>query len=452
MAELGENLETAAKPLTVSQFIEQVNAVMADQVAWVEGEVCDLHISQGKWMYFSLKDEAAIVNCFAMLFRIKTPIEEGMKVRVWGVPRIYPKFGKFSINVEIVEPSGEGALKRAFELLKKKLEADGLFDPARKRRLPRFPEKIALVTSADAAAYTDFIKVLKARRGGIEINFISVAVQGREAAGEICAAIEQLNENYPDADVLILVRGGGSIEDLHAFNDESVVRTLARSRIPTMTGVGHERDVTLVDFVADVRASTPSNCAELLTPTREDLNAALNDLANKLVGGVVENIAAKERGIQRSVNKLHESVTDSVEKVQFLAQQMVNVGRLFSMSLQKYAASTDNFGKNLRVLYTENLNRYGQKVTMMERVLTSMHPEKTLARGYSITKTLSGKVLRDASELKNGDSISTVLHRGIINSIINSFDKCPQNPPKISPKPMKSSKKSSPSLKQATLI
>ncbi|MDO8511876.1 MAG: exodeoxyribonuclease VII large subunit [bacterium] len=447
-----ENAETAVKPLTVTEFIEQVNAVMADQVAWVEGEVCDLHISQGKWMYFSLKDEASIVNCFAMLFRVRTPIEEGMKVRVWGVPRIYPKFGKFSINVEIVEPSGEGALKRAFELLKRKMEAEGLFDPARKRRLPRFPEKIALITSSDAAAYTDFIKVLKARRGGIEINFISVAVQGREATKEICSAIEQLNESLPDLDALVLVRGGGSIEDLHAFNDEGVVRTLARSRIPTMTGVGHERDVTLVDYVSDVRGSTPSNCAELLTPTREDLIASINQLTKRMADNVQENINTKERGVQRAVNRLHESVANSVEKVQFLAQQMVNVGRIFSLSLQKNASGLQNMQKNMRTAYTESLNRYGQKVVAVERVLNSMHPEKTLARGYSITKTSAGKVIRDALELKNGDSIRTVLHRGIIDSIINSSEKCLQNPPKISPNPTKNSKKSSRSLKQATLI
>jgi exodeoxyribonuclease VII large subunit len=447
-----EGLEDNVKPLTVTQFIEQVNSVMADQVAWVEGEVCDLHISQGKWMYFSLKDESAIINCFAMLFRVKTPIEEGMKVRVWGVPRIYPKFGKFSINVEIIEPSGEGALKRAFELIKKKMEAEGLFDTARKRRLPRFPEKIGLITSSDAAAYTDFIKVLKARRGGIEINFVSVSVQGREAVTEICSAIDKLNEVSPDLDVLILVRGGGSIEDLHAFNDETVVRTLARSRIPTMTGVGHERDVTLVDYVSDVRGSTPSNCAELLTPTREELVSAINELTGKLSANVQENILLNERGVQRAVNRLHESVTGSVEKVQFLAQQMANVGRFFSLSLQKHSSGLQNLNKNLQTNYIETLNRYGQKVLMVERVLSSIHPEKTLARGYSITKTLAGKVIRDASELKSGDGIKTVLHRGTINSIINSSEICHPNQPKILQNPTKSSKKSSRSLKQATLI
>lgn len=448
----GENSGTDVKPLTVTEFIEQINLVMADQVSWVEGEVCDLHISQGKWMYFSLKDESAIINCFAMLFRVKTPIEEGMKVKVWGVPRIYPKFGKFSINVDIIEPSGEGALKRAFELLKKKLEADGLFSLERKRTLPRFPEKIGLITSSDAAAYTDFIKVLKARRGGVEINFISVAVQGREATGEICAAIEQLNDNFADLDVLVLVRGGGSIEDLHAFNDESVVRTLARSRIPTMTGVGHERDVTLVDYVSDVRGSTPSNCAELLTPTREDLLSGINKLTKSMTDNLREQIGAKERGVQRAVNGLRGSVANSVEKVQFLAQQMVGVGRLFSLAVQKNVSNVESMQKQVHVAYVENLNRYSQKVVTVERVLNSIHPEKTLSRGYSITKTTSGKVVRNAAELKSGDSIRTVLYRGIIDSTINSSEKCLQNPPKISPNRTKNSKKLSRSLKQATLI
>jgi len=277
-------------------------------------------------------------------------------------------------------------------------------------------------------------------------------VQGREATGEICAAIENFNENFVDLDVLILVRGGGSIEDLHAFNDESVVRTLARSRIPTMTGVGHERDVTLVDYVSDVRGSTPSNCAELLTPTREDLASAINELTKRMSDNVRESISLRERGIQRAVNGLRESVANSVEKVQFLAQQMVGVGRLFSLSLQRNNSGVEIMQKNIQLGYTESLSRYGQKVIAVERVLSSMHPEKTLARGYSITKTVSGKVIRNATELKSGDCIRTVLHRGIIDSTINSLEKCLQNPPKTLQNLTKNSKKSSRSLKQATLI
>jgi exodeoxyribonuclease VII large subunit len=403
-------------------------------------------------MYFSLKDDSSLINCFAMVFRVRTPIEEGMKVKIWGVPRIYAKFGKFSINVDSIEPSGEGALKRAFELLKNKLEGEGLFAPERKRALPRFPEKIGLITSSEAAAYTDFIKVLKGRRGGIEINFISVAVQGRDAAKEICGAVQQINEQYPNLDALVLIRGGGSLEDLHAFNDENVVRSLARSRIPTMTGVGHERDVTLVDYVADVRGSTPSNCAELLTPTKEEIHSSLNEMTRRLSTKVGELFIQRERSIVRSVNIIHDSVTNSLERVQNLAQRMSNVGRLYEMNLQKSKASIESGSTKINNVLNEELLKQEQKVGMMQRVLVSLHPKNTLARGYSITKTVSGKVVRDSHSLSAGEAIETVLHRGIINSIVNSKSLCPQKTQSTSPKHTKSLKKSSRSSKQATLI
>jgi len=444
--------DVVARPLSVSQFIEQINTVLAEQVVWVEGEVCDLHVSQGKWMYFSLKDDSSLINCFAIVFRVRTPIEEGMKVKIWGVPRIYAKFGKFSINVDSIEPSGEGALKRAFELLKNKLEGEGLFASERKRALPRFPEKIGLITSSEAAAYTDFIKVLKGRRGGIEINFISVAVQGRDAVKEICGAVQQINEQYPNLDALVLIRGGGSLEDLHAFNDEDVVRSLARSRIPTMTGVGHERDVTLVDYVADIRGSTPSNCAELLTPTKEEIHSSLNEMTRRLSTKVRELFIQRERSIVRSVNIIHDSVTNSLERVQNLAQRMSNIGRLYDMNLQKSKASIESGSTKINNVLNEELLKQEQKVGMMQRVLVSLHPKNTLARGYSITKTVSGKVVRDSHSLSAGEEIETVLHRGIINSIVNSKSLCPQKTQSTSPKHTKSLKKSSRSSKQATLI
>jgi exodeoxyribonuclease VII large subunit len=444
--------DTAARPLTVSQFIEQINVVLAEQVVWVEGEVCDLHISQGKWMYFSLKDDSSLVNCFAMVFRVRTPIEEGMKVKIWGVPRIYAKFGKFSINVDSIEPSGEGALKRAFELLKNKLEEQGLFALERKRKLPRFPEKIGLITSSEAAAYSDFLKVLKGRRGGIEINFISVAVQGRDAAKDICGAIQQLNEQYPNLDVLVLVRGGGSLEDLHAFNDEDVVRALARSRIPSMTGVGHERDVTLVDYVADVRGSTPSNCAELLTPTREEIDASLNEMTRRLSSKVGELFIQRERSIVRSVNIIHDSVTNSLERVQNLAQRMSNVGRFYDTTLQRNKANIERGSLVINNIINDELLKQQQKVDTMQRVIMSLHPKNTLARGYSITKTALGKVVRDSQSLTDGEKIETVLHRGIINSIVNLKSSWHQKTQLTSPKHTKSLKKSSRSSKQATLI
>jgi hypothetical protein len=179
----------AAEPLSVSEFLGRVNELLETQVALVEGEIVDYRISQNKFVHFDLKDDSALVHCFGLAFRLRTPLEDGLRVRVWGVPRVYPKYGKLSLVVETVEPSGEGALRRAFELLRAKLEREGLFDAARKRALPRFPERIALVTSPEAAAYGDFLKVLGGRRGGLDILVLPVAVQGDASADAIAREV-----------------------------------------------------------------------------------------------------------------------------------------------------------------------------------------------------------------------------------------------------------------------
>ncbi len=446
---LATKTDETVKPLSVSEFVSKLNEVLVEQVAWVEGEVCNMNLSQGKWLHFSLKDNDSLMNCFAMAFRVKTPIEDGMKVRVWGVPKVYPKFGKLTLNVEIVEPSGEGALKRAFELLKQKLESEGLFRLDRKRRITRFPERVGLVTSPEAAAYSDFLKVLKGRRGGIEIFFVPVAVQGKDAPTEICAAIEQLNEQMPDLDALVLVRGGGSLEDLHAFNDESVVRALARSRIPTITGVGHERDVTLVDFVADVRASTPSNVAELVTPTRTEILGSIENLSERLCKTIENNIRGQEKNVGLSVSILHESIIGPIEKVQMLAQRMMNVGRIYSLAAEKKTSAVNNMITHLRAAVDNNIRAASRNLLSAERMVVSLHPQNTLKRGYSITRNSKGKVIKDAAELEDGEAIETVLGRGIINSIIDS-QTCQKR--LTSQKPTKSLKKSLEISKQATLI
>ena len=219
-------------------------------------------------MRFTLKDKESNVRCFMTVWDLKAEIEDGMMVKVSGRPTLTQKWG-FSFNLKSVQPAGEGALRRAFVLLQKKLTAEGVFSIERKRSLPRFPQHIALITSREAAAYSDFIKVLNARVGGLKISFIHTQVQGEKAPQQIIEALEAANTGLTDLDVIVLARGGGSLEDLQAFNDEMVVRAVAASRTPTIVGVGHERDVTLAELAADVRASTPSNAAELLVQSRE---------------------------------------------------------------------------------------------------------------------------------------------------------------------------------------
>ncbi len=259
---------------SVSEFNEFINGVLAVHPVVVEGEISRFEIRQQRLIFFTLVDKKSTVDCFAMIWDIDAPLElctEGAMVRVYGVPGLYVKSGRFRINVKRLELAGEGALRRAYELLKARLAKEGLFDIARKRILPRYPRRIGLITSRDAAAYSDFLKILRERWGGLEILFINVAVQGVGAVPQIVRAIEAMQRE--NIDVMVITRGGGSLEDLAAFNSEKVARAVFSSRIPVVVGVGHERDESLADFVADVRASTPSNAAELIVPHRREVRS-----------------------------------------------------------------------------------------------------------------------------------------------------------------------------------
>ncbi len=410
----------AEQPLSVSEFLAHINELLETQVAWIEGEVSDVRISQGKWLHFDLKDEASLVHCFAFALRVRTPLEDGMKVRVWGVPRVYPKYGKFSLVVERVELSGEGALRRAFELLREKLTHEGLFALERKRSLPRFPERIALVTSPEAAAYSDFLKVLTTRRGGIEVLLLGVPVQGRGAAEAIVRAVEWISEERPDTDALVLVRGGGSLEDLRAFNDEALVRALARSRVPTVVGVGHERDVTLADLVADVRASTPSHAAEVLAPTASETDQALRVLAERLGRAVQGDLSAKGDRVSFSVRALRELSRTALERVAFLARRMGGTGELLRFRARERLVVTRRLQERLQALLSERLGSRFQQLTALDRLLAGLHPARVLGRGYSITRRSDGTLLRSASKANIGETLKTTLHKGDVDSTVAS--------------------------------
>ena len=263
---------------TVSQAIAVFNQILdtATPTIVVTGEVANFKVNQGKWVFFDLKDDTGILNCFMALSNLRIAIEDGMKVSVQARPNL-TKWGKFSLTIRAIKPVGEGSIKKSFELLKKKLTAEGLFDEARKRPLPWLPQHIGVISSVDAAGYRDFIKIISSRMGGLTIDVISTQVQGAAAADQIIAAIKQFNEMANPPEVLAILRGGGSRDDLAVFDDEKLVRAVAASRIPTITGVGHEIDITLIDLVVDKRASTPSNAAELLVPDRRELITQTND-------------------------------------------------------------------------------------------------------------------------------------------------------------------------------
>jgi exodeoxyribonuclease VII large subunit len=255
--------------LSVSEFVALLNQTLefAYPHVTIAGELANFRISKNRWLYFDLKDEGAVVRFFGTVYALPGPLENGMLLKVSGSPRLHPLYG-FSVSVLSITPSGEGSIKKAATLLEAKLAAEGLFDPTRKRPLPYPPARIGLIASTESAAYSDFLKVLGERWGGVTIEVIDVQVQGEVAPEQIVQAITRFNQKSLAPDVLVITRGGGSAQDLQAFSSEQVTRAVAASRIPTLVAIGHERDIALAELAADQRASTPSNAAELLLPDR----------------------------------------------------------------------------------------------------------------------------------------------------------------------------------------
>ncbi len=393
--------------LTVSQFVDALNIVFADKVfpqgVTIEGEVAEYHVSQGKWIWFLLKDENAVVSCFATAWQLKQPLEDGMKVRVHGLPKIYAKSGKFSVTVERVEMVGEGALKRAFELMKKKLEGDGLFAPGRKRAIPRFPERVGLIASTESAAYTDFLRILGNRWGGVKIAAAHVQVQGRDAVGDIVGAFAYFNAHPELAEVIVLTRGGGSLEDLHAFNSEEVARAVFASKVPVVVGVGHERDESVADFVADVRASTPSNAAERLTPDRRDVAREIEAFERTMERALEKEIAARSHRLTDIENQLQSHVRAARDEFDAVMSDLERCLFGFESRVQKLVGAVERD----------------------ERLLKSFDPAAVLRRGYAIVRGADGKVLRDAASLDTGAAIAVQLAKGTLQADVRSIESSP---------------------------
>lgn len=390
------------KALTVSQFVDSLNASFAEALfpygVDVEGEVSQYKVSQGKWIWFDLKDETGLVSCFATAWQLRQPLEDGMKVRVHGVPKIYAKNGRFSLTVDRVEMVGEGALRRAFELLKKKLEADGLFAPERKRPLPRFPERIGLIASTESAAYSDFLRILDDRWGGVRVSSAHVQVQGREAVRDIVGAFAYFNRHPELADVLVLTRGGGSLEDLHAFNSEEVARAIFASKIPVVVGVGHERDESLADYVADVRASTPSNAAERLVPDRRDVTRELEASAQTMERALEREIASRAHRLSDLENQLQDHVRSARAEFDAVMSDFERCLLGFDARVQRMTAAVERD----------------------ERLLKSFDPQSVLRRGYAIVRDPDGRVLRDAASVDRGTAVAVQLSKGTIEAEVTA--------------------------------
>lgn len=380
--------------LTVSEFVELFNDTIVRALPAgtfeIEGEVTSFGISGGQWVRFDLKDGDALVNCFLTVWQLKEELADGMKIAVTGVGKLYPKYGKFSFVVQSIRLSGEGSLKRAFELLKKKLEGEGLFDADRKRALPRFPKRIALITSRDAAAYTDFLRVSSARWPAAEIVHYHVGVQGESAIEEVSAAIKDAGSRPDDFDVVVVTRGGGSMEDLHVFNTESVARAVFASRVPVVSGVGHERDVTIIDLVADVRAATPSNAAELIFPDSEEILGVirhLRDVQSRALEVHISRERARTAHITYVVDRWMRSLSDRVANTQR------------QLSLRRDGLE-------------QKITKYRESVDHSIRMMRSLHPEHLLRRGYSYTRAKDGSIISSAAQLREKKEGTQVYHDG----------------------------------------
>lgn len=315
---------------SVVQAVATFNQILDAAVPLVEvvGEVANFKVNQGKWVFFDLKDQECLLSCFMPVYQLRVAVEDGMQVQVLARPNV-TKWGKFSLTVQSIRPVGKGSIKKSFELLRQKLAGEGLFDDERKRTLPYLPQHIGVISSVDAAGYRDFIKIITARLGGLRIDVISTLVQGIEAPDQIIAAIRQFNQLADPPEVLAIIRGGGSRDDLVAFDDERLVRAIAASRIPTIVGVGHEIDTTLADLVADRRASTPSNAAEVLVPDRQELVTQLEGQLSYMTQAVTHQLTTRRTALASTAERLGELI-----RYQLQAEQ----NRLGSLkqSLQAY--------------------------------------------------------------------------------------------------------------------
>jgi exodeoxyribonuclease VII large subunit len=361
-------MENSQPSFTVSEAIAVINQTLeyAYPTITVEGEVTSFKVNQNKWVFFDIKDADGTLNCFMSVHQLRTQLEDGMRVRVVAQPRI-ARWGRFSLTVRDVQPVGEGSLKRAFELLKAKLEKEGLFNPERKRTLPSLPSRIGVISSTSAAGYGDFVKILSERWGGVELIVAHTQVQGMDAPRQIIRALEHFNQMAEPVDVIAIIRGGGSADDLAAFNDEPLVRAIASSRIPTIVGVGHEVDVSLADMAADVRAATPSNAAQILVPDKEEIR---------------RHVYGSVRSMISSISMLH-------------AEQM---------------RALDEARKRMLDGVLNNYERTKDRYVQLATVLAQLDPRTALQRGYALVFSPDGKPL-NGRHVSQGDTVMIETNR-----------------------------------------
>src|SRR5436853_4784979 len=441
MSQLTFNLQPSRRALTVSELTARIRDLLAKNFTElnVEGEISNCREAQSGHLYFTLKDEKAQIRCvwFKQDRRgVKFRVEDGLKVTLRGNISVYEARGEYQIYVESMEPLGVGALQLAFDQLKKRLEAEGLFDAKHKKPLPLLPSRIGLITSPKGAAVRDVVRILRRRFHNVHLTVFPVRVQGEGSAEEIVRALRFFNQRKL-VDVLILTRGGGSIEDLWSFNEEIVARAIFDSQIPVISGIGHETDFTIADFVCDVRASTPSAAAELVVQTRREFDKHIAELRGALAEQMryrilvlsrrIHELAARP-GIRRPLDLLRQQRQRSDEMTSRLAlglrarldqsRKRFAVAHLrivsfdFRVKIAAFRLRLEKHTTELGVRAERFLRAKRERWQRLTVQLQERGPLKVLERGYAIATDASGAILRDAAQVQIRDSVSLQLHRG----------------------------------------
>jgi exodeoxyribonuclease VII large subunit len=427
---------------TVTELTSRIRLILEIEFSdiWVEGEISNLRTPSSGHTYFTLKDEASQIR--AVLFKsqkrsLQFKLEDGLKVLARGRVSVYEPRGEYQIIVDYLEPKGLGALQLAFQQLKEKLDREGLFDPLHKKPIPLLPQKIGIVTSSTGAAIRDILRVIQRRFANVHLILYPTRVQGEGAAQEIAEGIRVLNQ-FDDIDVLIVGRGGGSIEDLWAFNEEEVARAIFASRIPIISAVGHEIDFTIADFVADLRAPTPSAAAELVVRNKEDLLTQLHTYQGRLRNHIIhylnflrerlyhlhqrKGFAIPKENIQYYQQRIDELL---VRSTQALSIQLKNRKEYLGHLYQRYYSRSPRerilhvkatLQSYLKSLTNQTLYQLTVRKKSLERLagqLNSLSPLAILERGYSICRQIpSGEIIKEAEEVSQGQRVSVKLYQG----------------------------------------
>lgn len=439
--------------LSVSQLTRKIRGLLEGQIGevWVEGEISNHRLQSSGHQYFTLKDEGAQLSC--VLFRNASarmaPLRDGQQVQVFGELTVYEQRGNYQIIVRAVQPKGLGSLQARFEALKQKLHAEGLFDPEWKKPIPRFPRTVALVTSPTGAAIRDMINILTRRAPWLRVLVFPVRVQGQGAEKEIARAIELLNQaediGLPVPDTIVVGRGGGSLEDLWNFNEEIVARAIFASEIPVISAVGHEIDFTIADFVADMRAPTPSAAAELIAPDVSELKRHFDAMEKSIAMRVASTLEHHERVLELTAKGALRREPE--RQLREATQQVDEVGQLFETALTNYwreledtltssqhtleryhprqllANSTHRLEllqHRLSNVIHQRLDQQGERVVALRKLLKSLGPEGVLARGFSMTTDATGKAINDADKVRVGDMLITRLANGRVASVVTT--------------------------------